>query len=209
MITKEACYSGASTTTYANTGSATGGAVLYGKMASTSDWGRGMEISLRHELDPYIQASKITDGCSSGTDDERPTYLSSYQTDPGTRFFLYLFFSCCSPVVTLCIHCIHFFCSFVPLPPPFQIQMTRHKCTMLRFDTSRSSITRNGVDCHWRDVVHLSRSKCVHTTTTDHPTSNLLDSTQQINPPHAHLPLPLTRSLTHSFATPQKNRGTL
>ena len=84
-----------------------------------------------------------------------------------------------------------------------------HKCTMLRFDTSRSSITRNGVDCHWRDVVHLSRSKCVHTTTTDHPTSNLLDSTQQINPPHAHLPLPLTRSLTHSFATPQKNRGTL
>jgi hypothetical protein len=63
--------------------------ILYGIMSSLSEWGGGMEISLRHSSDPYIKASTLTNGCSSGTEDYYPLYSSFYSTvaDPTDQCF--------------------------------------------------------------------------------------------------------------------------
>lgn len=52
--------------------------VLYGIMTNgVSDWGLGFEVNVRHKDDPFVTASKLTDGCSSGTN-EVPTYTTGY-----------------------------------------------------------------------------------------------------------------------------------
>lgn len=57
--------------------------ILYAKMASESQWqGADMEISIRHSLDPYIKASALTGGCSSGTSSRQPKYTTSFELPP-------------------------------------------------------------------------------------------------------------------------------
>ena len=59
------------------------GAILYGAMNSKSSWGAGMKISIRHELDPYIQASRLTAGCSSGTSGSMD-YMAGFSAPSGS-----------------------------------------------------------------------------------------------------------------------------
>ena len=59
------------------------GTILYGAMTSKTQWGAGMKISIRHELDPYIQASRITGGCTSGTSGSM-NYMTGYSAPSGT-----------------------------------------------------------------------------------------------------------------------------
>ena len=59
------------------------GAILYGAMNSQTSWGAGMKISVRHELDPYIQASRLTAGCSSGTSGSM-NYMTGFSAPSGS-----------------------------------------------------------------------------------------------------------------------------
>lgn len=75
------CASGDSTKTTLTT---MNGGVLYGSMESMAGWGEGMEVSVRHEQDPYIKASELTNGCSSSTDMGYPSYKEGFSDTAST-----------------------------------------------------------------------------------------------------------------------------
>jgi len=98
VIKKGPCAWGDSTTTTLT--KENGGVVMYGSMSEWSEvvqasvpsvWGKGMEVSVRHELDPYIKASEITNGCSSDTSyDGSPSYKEGFskgRSDTNMRCF--------------------------------------------------------------------------------------------------------------------------
>ena len=51
------------------------GVILYGTMKTKTEFGEGMQISIRHADDPFITASGLTNGCSSASQDSYPTYV--------------------------------------------------------------------------------------------------------------------------------------
>ena len=80
-IKKGPCASGPSTET---TLTKMNSGVLYGSMKSMAVWDKGMEVSVRHEQDPYIKASELTYGCSSSTDVDYPSYQDFFSYTAGT-----------------------------------------------------------------------------------------------------------------------------
>ena len=70
-------------------------------MTSKTQWGAGMKISIRHELDPYIQASRITGGCTSGTSGSM-NYMTGYSAPSGTSSQCFGFLMLAAPLLSQC-----------------------------------------------------------------------------------------------------------
>jgi hypothetical protein len=76
VIKSKPCSSGPAVETQATKDN--GNVVLYASMNSgVKRWGQGFEVSVRHKDDPFVTASRLTDGCSSGTK-EVPSYTTGY-----------------------------------------------------------------------------------------------------------------------------------
>jgi hypothetical protein len=151
VIKNGPCASGASTDTPLTTSN---NGVLYGSMQSMEGWGAGMEVSVRHEQDPYITASRLTDGCSSATNMGYPSYKLGFSDTAGTLlrikrretiFSLVSFFSSSDD------HCFLLFsCNLIVF------LFNSNDSTMLWYDGRRNSTTGYKFNAHWSTFVDLS-----------------------------------------------------
>jgi hypothetical protein len=152
VIKNGPCASGASTKTSLTTSN---NGVLYGAMQSMEGWGAGMEVSVRHEQDPYITASELTGGCSSATNMGYPSYKLGFSDGHmgtllrikrrETIFSLVSFFSSSDD------HCFLLFsCNLIVF------LFNRNDPTMLWYDGRRNSTTGYKFNAHWSTFVDLS-----------------------------------------------------